>query len=190
MIRKKSQWLSLKNMAAAAMMAAVLCVLSPISIPIPGAVTSITLATFAVYLTSAALPLSQSILSILIYILIGAVGLPVFANYSGGIGVIAGPTGGYIIGYIVCAAATGLIIGRFPKRFFVYPAAIVVGAVLCYTCGTVWFVFLTGKGLAAALSMCVIPYIPFDIVKIAAASALAFRLRRLLSVYNINSGTH
>lgn len=187
---KKRQWLSIKNMTAAAMMAAVLCVLSPISIPVPGAVTSITMATFAVYLASAALPVSQSLLSILVYIILGCIGLPVFSNYSGGIGVIAGPTGGYIAGYILCAVTTGLIIGTFPNRFFIYPAAIAAGAFLCYACGTAWFIFLTGKGLAAALSMCVIPYIPFDIVKIAAASALSFRLRRLFSVYSINSRTH
>ena len=91
------------------MTAAVICVLAPISIPVPTAAASVTLATFAVYLATSALSPLQSFLSVMIYILLGCAGLPVFSNFTGGAGVIAGPTGGYIIGYICCALAIVLI---------------------------------------------------------------------------------
>ena len=178
--------LTLKNMVLSAMMAAVLCVLAPLAIPVPAAATQITLATFAVYLSATSLTTFQSVSSVFIYILLGAVGLPVFAGFSGGVGAIAGPTGGYIIGYLFCAAAAGLIINRFTRRFFMYPVALIIGTFLCYTCGTIWFVIMTGNGLAAALVMCVLPFIPADIVKIIVAAAAGFRLRKLLSINHIN----
>lgn len=178
---KAQSKLSIKTMAVSAMMAAVICVLAPISIPVPTAAASVTLATFAVYLATAALPPFQSFLSVLIYILLGCAGLPVFSNFTGGAGVIAGPTGGYIIGYICCALGGGLLINKFGHKFFIYPAALILGTVLCYLCGTVWFVCLTGKGLAAALTMCVIPFIPLDIIKIVIAAPVGFRMRKALS---------
>ena len=83
-------------------------------------------------------------------------------------------------------AAAGLIINRFTRRFFMYPVALIIGTFLCYTCGTIWFVIMTGNGLAAALVMCVLPFIPADIVKIIVAAAAGFRLRKLLSINHIN----
>ena len=179
MTKAKSK-LSIKTMAVSAMMAAVICVLAPISIPVPTAAASVTLATFAIYLATSALSPLQSFLSVMIYILLGCAGLPVFSNFTGGAGVIAGPTGGYIIGYICCALAGGLLIQKFSNKFFVYPLALVLGTALCYVCGTLWFISLTGKGLAAALTMCVIPFIPLDIIKIVVAAPVGFRLRKAL----------
>lgn len=180
MTKAKSK-LSIKTMTVSAMMAAVICVLAPISIPVPTAAASVTLATFAVYLATAALTPLQSLLSIMLYILLGCAGLPVFSNFTGGAGVIAGPTGGYIVGYICCALGAGWLIQRFQDKFFVYPAALILGTALCYLCGTIWFVFLTGKGLAAALTMCVLPFIPLDIIKIIIAAPIGFRLRKALT---------
>ena len=101
MTKAKSK-LSIKTMAVSAMMAAVICVLAPISIPVPTAAASVTLATFAVYLATSALSPLQSFLSVMIYILLGCAGLPVFSNFTGGAGVIAGPTGGYYRLHLLC----------------------------------------------------------------------------------------
>lgn len=175
--------LSIKTMSVSAMMAAVICVLAPIAIPVPTAAASVTLATFAVYLAAGALSPLQSFLSVVLYILLGFAGLPVFSGFTGGAGVIAGPTGGYIIGYIFCVLGAGLLIAKFPGKFYIYPIALIIGTALCYICGTIWFVHLTGKGLAAALSMCVIPFIPLDIIKIIIAAPVGFRLRKTLAQF-------
>ena len=159
-------------MVLTAMFAAIIAVASWIAVPLPFTPIPINLGTLAVTLAGAFLGYKYGSFSVLIYILLGAVGVPVFAGFTGGIGHIAGPTGGYIVGYITSAFLCGLIIdtiGRNDPEWWVTAAAALTGTASCYVLGTIWFMILTNTGLAASLSMCVIPFLPGDAFKITAA---------------------
>lgn len=159
-------------------------------IQIPLAPVPISLATFAIFLTASLLGCKYGSLSLIVYVLLGAAGVPVFAGFSGGFGIIAGPTGGYIIGYIFTAFITGLIIDRYMhiqrnnsassfKTAPSYPVlaiAMALGLAACYLLGTVWFIHLTGWTLHKSLMTCVIVFLPGDALKIALASILAKKL--------------
>ena len=154
--------------------AAMICVFAPFSVPV-GPIP-ISLASFAVYIASA-LGAKKGCAAVGIYILIGALGLPVFSGFSGGISKIAGLTGGYIIGYMFCAIISGIIVERFGRKKVVYPVAFIVGTIILYAFGTAWFMIQSGNGLYESLLACVIPFLIGDAVKIAAASAIVYRMR-------------
>ena len=122
----------------------------------------------------------HGLLAVAVYILVGAVGLPVFSGFTGGVQKLFGATGGYIAGYIPCALIAGLLIDRFENKKWIYPAAMVLGTVALYALGTAWFMFVTKNSLAASLAVCVVPFLPGDALKIVAASAIAYPLRRLV----------
>ena len=166
---------SVRDMVFTALFAAVLCAVAPFSFsvgPIP-----LSLATFVIYLAAGALDWKLGVLSVLLYILMGAIGLPVFTGFSGGFHKIAGVTGGYIIGYIPLAMAGGAISKAFGNKLWACAFGMVVGTVLLYTCGTAWFMLQTGSSLTASLTLCVIPFLPGDTAKIAVACVAAPKLR-------------
>ena len=140
--------------------AAVMVVCSWIAIPLPSGV-----------------PIKYGTLTQLVYVLLGCVGLPVFAGFNGGLHVIAGPTGGYIIGYILCAGIVGLIASR-TKSFWALVGAMILGVLACYAFGTLWYIHLMDITFAVGLAQCVIPFLPFDAIKIALAALLVQRLRQ------------
>lgn len=154
--------------------AAMICVFAPFSVPV-GPIP-ISLASFAVYIASA-LGAKKGCAAVGIYILIGALGLPVFSGFSGGISKIAGLTGGYIIGYMFCALLSGIIIERAGNKKSAYPMAFIIGTAVLYAFGTAWFMIQSGNGLYESLLACVIPFLIGDAVKIAAASAIVYRMR-------------
>lgn len=166
------------QMAETALMSAVLCVISPFTIPLPGSPVPLSLATFAVYLAAALLGAKKGALSVLIYLLLGMVGLPVFSCFSGGPGVLLGPTGGYLMGYVFCALVTGLLLGRGVNNLL----AMGLGTLACYSLGTVWFMIVM-KGtytLVQAFFVCVVPYLIFDAVKIFVAAAVIVPIRKIV----------
>ena len=154
--------------------AAMICVFAPFSVPV-GPIP-VSLASFAVYIASA-LGAKKGCAAVGIYILIGALGLPVFSGFSGGISKIAGLTGGYIIGYMFCALLSGIIIERAGNKKSAYPMAFIIGTAVLYAFGTAWFMIQSGNGLYESLLACVIPFLIGDAVKIAAASAIVYRMR-------------
>ena len=139
-------------MVTTAFMAAVTCILAPLSIPIGPVPISLT--NLAIYLS--------------LYLLIGLAGLPVFSGFSGGIGKLAGPTGGYIIGFIPMAIIAGIIIDHFRKRW-IQLLGMILGTAVCYVFGTAWFCMQAGYTVSAALAVCVIPFIPGDLIKMVIA---------------------
>jgi biotin transport system substrate-specific component len=155
-----------------------------ISVPLPFTPVPINLATLSVFMAGGLLGARYGALSQAVYVLLGAVGLPVFSNFSGGIGKIAGPTGGYILGYVVAAAVVGLIAGRSrPSRARLADAArlafaMAAGMAACYSIGTAWFMYSMGVNIQSALVMCVIPFLLGDALKIAAGTWLCGRLRK------------
>lgn len=159
-----------------ALFAALTAVLSQFSIPI-GPVP-INLATLSVFIAGAVLGAKFGALSQLVYVLLGAAGLPVFAGFRGGVHVIVGPTGGYILGYIAAAWLVGLISRHFGGKILGLLVSMVAGLLLCYLLGTVWFIIVTKTGLWASLTLCVLPFLIGDAVKIAAAITVVPQLNK------------
>lgn len=164
-----------------AIFAAIICILAPFSFYM-GAVP-ISLATFAVYLAAAILKPVSSVTCIIIYILLGAVGLPVFSGFIGGFQQLAGLTGGYIVGYIPCAFIISSIISRYENKKSAYPLAMLAGTAVCYLCGTAWYIYQSKSGIAAAVTVCILPFLLGDAVKIAAACALSFAVKPRLKKF-------
>lgn len=147
--------------------ASIICILSIITIPI-GQVP-ITMALIGVFLTAAILPPISATVSVLVYLLIGLVGVPVFSGFGAGVGVILGATGGYLMAYPLMALAVSGLSKLFKGRWFGFWIGIITALLLCYGLGTLWFCKVTGTGFMAALAICVFPFIPFDLAKAAAA---------------------
>lgn len=170
-----------------AMMAVVMAICSWISIPL---VIPFTLQTFGVFMTLLLLGGKLGSVSILIYILLGTVGVPVFAGFSGGLGVLLGPTGGYIVGFLASGllfwAAQGLWKGKSEKAALILRNITLALCLLaCYAFGTVWFVIVMASrgnqySFIQALGMCVFPYLLPDLGKLVLANIVYLPLRRVL----------
>ena len=173
------------DMAYMALFAVLMAVCSWISLPL-GPVP-FTLQTFAVFLAVGVLGGRRGTITILVYILMGAVGLPVFSNFSGGIGQLMGATGGYILGFLGSALVMWAMEGLLGKKTWVLAVSMVLGLVVCYAFGTFWFMQVYARtsgpvGVMAALGWCVFPYILPDLGKIALALLLGNRLSRVLKL--------
>jgi len=168
-----------KRLTSTALMAALCCVIAPISIPI-GAVP-VSLSLLAIYITATLSGIGQGAAAVGIYIALGALGLPVFAGYTGGFERIAGMTGGFIIGYLPCALVIALITSGDKIPFWRYPVGMMLGTLVCYICGALWFSVVTQTGFRNAIAVSVLPFVPLDVIKIAAASLLCPRIKKALS---------
>lgn len=169
----KSKW-SAKDMAYVAIMAVVIAICSWISIP---TTVPFTLQTFAVFLAVGVLGGRRGTFAVLVFILLGAVGVPVFAGFQGGIGVLLGTTGGYIIGFLLSALLYWAMTRALGEKTPVMVAAMVLGLIVCYAFGTAWFMIVYARnsgaiGLGTALGWCVFPFVIPDLVKIALAVGL------------------
>ena len=167
-----------------AVMAAVISAVAPFALPI-GPIP-ITLGTLVMYLAGYVLGGKRAGVAVLVYVLLGAVGVPVFNGFTGGLGVVAGPTGGYIVGFIPMAFLSGLVAERFPNNRVLQFAGMVFATAVLYALGTAWFCVQAGKSLAAALSVCVFPFIPGDLAKMAVAMLFGPVLRERL----VRAGIH
>ncbi len=168
-----------QKIAFTGILAAMICLLAPLSLP-AGAIP-ISLATFAIYITACIVNVKTSVCAVIIYILLGAVGLPVFSSFRGGFHMLAGITGGYLIGYIPCAVIIGLLVGKFENKKWIYPLSIILGTAICYLIGTLWYMLQTNSGFSSALTVCVLPFIIGEIVKIPVASLVGMTLRKRLT---------
>lgn len=167
------------QMAVTALMAAVLCVIGPLSVPI-GAIP-ISLSNFVISLTVWLLGPKFGTLSVAIYLALGAVGMPVFSGYGGGLAKLAGPTGGYLIGYLAMALIGGLFVEKSKGNPVVSGIGLVLGVAVSYVFGTAWFVFQMGCELSYALAVCVYPFIAFDLAKVIVACVIGALLRKRLT---------
>ena len=166
------------QMAVTALMAAVMCVLGPLTVPI-GAVP-ISLANFVICLTAWLLGPKFGTLSVAVYLCIGLIGVPVFSGYGAGLAKLAGPTGGYLVGYLLLALIGGLFIEKSNGNPVVSGIGLVLGDAACYVLGTAWFVFLMQCELGYALSVCVYPFIALDLAKIVVSCVVGALLRKRL----------
>ncbi|MDD4074664.1 MAG: biotin transporter BioY [Eubacteriales bacterium] len=174
--------LQTKDMLRIALFSALIVLCTYISIP---AAVPFTMQTFAVFLALAVLGGKNGSIAIVVYILLGAVGLPVFAGGKGGIFALIGPTGGYLTGFILMGLCFRLITNRLGTGTLPIVLALLAGLLLCYAYGTVWFVMLYVRAakpitLGAALGMCVLPFLLPDALKLTLAMVLAKRLKPLV----------
>lgn len=166
------------NLCIAALFAALTAVLTQLAIPI-GPVP-ITLGTFSVFLAGALLGAELGVISQAVYVLLGVVGVPVFSGFKGGFGVLIGPTGGYIAGYILAAWLVGYITKRHGNKIYILILAMLAGYFAYTTAGTCWYMFSIKTGFIEALMVCVVPFILGDALKIVLAATLAYQLRPIL----------
>lgn len=172
----------LRQMVFNAIFAALICVLAPMSVPI--GTVPISLGLFAVLLAGVVLDPRDSVQSVALYLVLGAVGVPVFSGWHGGFQVLVGPTGGYLWSYILVAPLVGLLRMAFPKASqhkvwgYVWEiAACIISVAVCYIGGTIQFCAVMGMAVVPALSACVFPFIPFDLFKCVAAVAIGRSVR-------------
>jgi len=172
--------LKTNGMILCALFAALTGVGGLIAIPLPFTPVPITLQTFFTFLAGAILGKYLGALSQLIYLLLGVVGLPVFAKGSSGIGVLLGPTGGYLIGFIPAAFLVGYLLERREKPSFgLIFLAMVVGVVAIYLPGVGWLMWVARMNLVKALLLGVLPFMPGDAVKIVVGALIMKRATRL-----------
>ena len=172
-----------RNMVLVSLFAALIAICSWISIP---TAVPFTLQTMAVFLAVGLLGGKLGTLCVGVYILLGAVGLPVFAGFKGGLGALFGTTGGYIVGFLLTALLMWAMEKWTGKNKWALLLSMVLGLLVCYAFGTVWFryVYLSSTGPVgwiSVLSWCVIPFLIPDAIKIAVAFLLTLRLRKVIS---------
>ena len=165
------------HMAATALMAAITCILAPLSIPIGPIPISLT--NLAIYLSLYLLGWKWGASSYLIYLLLGAAGMPVFSGFTGGLGILMGNTGGYLVGFLPMAILAGWVIDHSRSRL-IQLCGMLAGTAVCYVLGTAWFCFLGTTTPLAALSLCVFPFIPGDLLKMLLAMGVGAMLREQL----------
>lgn len=175
-----------------ALMSGVFCVLAPVAMPIPFSPVPITFGTFILYLTAAVLGCRKGVISVAVYLLIGLAGLPVFSGFTAGFTKLLGPGGGYMIGYLPAALLIGWLVdmavkkgkmsGARWKQGLVFAGIFFCGAFLCYSFGTVWFLCVMDGSytLGQALLVCVVPFLPFELIKIVMAAVLLPTVRNML----------
>ena len=166
---------SVRDICYAGLFAAVIAVMAQISIPMPLGVP-MTMQTFAITLAAVVLGSKLSAIATLVYLLLGAVGVPVLANFSGGIDKFVGPTGGFLISFPIMAYIIGLEHRNAFKGAF--PVAVVVGTVVNYIVGVILFVIVAHITVSVAVSACVLPFIPTAIIKAVLACVLGLNIRK------------
>lgn len=164
-------------MTTYAIITALICIFAPMSVPIgpiPISLTNLILY-FAIYL----LGTKGTAVSYVVYLLLGIVGLPIFSGYEGGPAKLVGPTGGYLIGFFFIIFVAGITFEKVQGKWRI-PLTIlgmIIGTAIAYTFGTIWFIYQAKCDLAYALTICVVPFVPFDLAKIAVATILGVAVR-------------
>lgn len=172
--------LNIKHLTLTGLMAAVLCILAPISFHIPVSPVAISLGFLAIYFVTCVLGMKLGTLSVVIYILLGLAGLPVFSGFLGGPGPLFGPTGGYILGYLFMAPICGFFVDRWGDRPLLRFLGMALGSVVCYLFGTAWLAYQQSCTFYHALTLAVLPFLPADLIKLLVASVVGGQLRKRL----------
>lgn len=174
---EKKQKLKALDLAYVGLSAALIAVCAWIAIPLT---VSITLQTMAICLVAGLFGWKRGTLSVIIYILLGMIGLPVFTGFKSGLAVIAGPTGGYVLGFIFTAIIVGIATEKIGKKIWQCILFMAIGVLVCYLFGTIWFTIAYKVTFISALSTCVFPFLLPDAVKIIVASILVNRLKKFI----------
>ena len=174
---KQTKKINVRDLCYAGLFAAVIAVTAQISIPMPLGVP-MTMQTFSITLAAVVLGSRRSALSTVIYLALGAIGIPVLANFTGGIDKFVGPTGGFLISFPLMAFIIGLGVEHRKAFKGAYVTALIAGTLANYAVGVVMFCLLMKKSVSVAMAACVLPFIPTAIIKAALASVLGFAIRK------------
>ena len=174
--------LSVRYLSRCALFAALFCLCAWMHIPVGD--IAITLQTFALFCALFLLGGKGSTIVCCVYLLLGAVGLPVFSGFRGGVGVLLGATGGYIFGFLAATLTYWALTAIFGSRIRLYAA--IAGLAICYACGSAWFLLVwldsgSAVSLGFVLAKCVVPYVLPDCCKLLLAWLLSRRLKPHLS---------
>ena len=172
---------NIQKITLTALFAVIIAICSWLQLP---AAIPFTMQTFAVFLSLCLLGGKGGLTATAVYILLGAVGLPVFHGFTGGIGILAGNTGGYISGFIPAGLIYWLVTKKAGEKPLTKALALSAGLIACYICGTLWYTFVAGNsnGFGAVILTCVVPFIIPDIIKIILAVILSERLKRHIRI--------
>lgn len=168
--------ISVRNMTSTALVAALLCILGPVMLPI--GVIPVSLQVFSVYLAVCLLGMKRGTLAVAVYLLIGCAGLPVFAGFSGGAARLAAPAGGFLVGFIPLALISGWAVDRFEQKPVFQFVGMFAGLVVLYALGTAWLCASAHLPLNKALKAAVYPFVALDTAKLVAAMVLGKLVRR------------
>lgn len=169
--------LSTRDLIICAMFASITAILAQISIPLPFSTVPLTMQVFAVTISGVILGAKKGFISQLIYILLGAIGMPVFAGMSGGIGIVLGYTGGFIIAFPIMALVIGYVSERTDKIYYIM-ISMILALSINYLIGTLWYSFVAGVGMVEGFIVCVAPFLIADIIKIGLATAIGINIKR------------
>ena len=166
------------QLTTCAIFTALSAVLSQIIIPIN--LVPINLVHISILTAAGLLGMKYGTISQAAFVLLGVVGAPVFSNFSGGLSKLFGPTGGFILGYIACAFVAGFLVEKYGKSLRSIFLTMLPGWIMTYLLGVVWYMYVVQVNAAAALSACVLPFLPGDIAKTVLSAILVYRLRPVL----------
>ncbi|MCX7614262.1 MAG: biotin transporter BioY [Clostridiales bacterium] len=171
-----------KDLVFTALFAAITAICSQISIPLPFSPVPITLSLVAVFLTGGILNKRQALFAQLTYILLGSFGVPVFSGFRGGMGVLVGPTGGYLAAYPLMAFLIAYIIEKY-QRNSLFGSALGMSSALmvCYLFGSAWLAYSTKMGWYKAFLAGVAPFVLLDLIKISIVSSVSVPLRKAMN---------
>jgi len=173
-------------MCLCALFAAILCIFGPMAVPIGPIPVSLT--NLVLYVAIIIIGTKYTSISYLVYLALGIIGLPVFSGGMGGPAKLTGPTGGYLIGFILMIVVAGIFFEVTKGNLFFYIIGFIISTAIAYAFGTAWYVYSTDNQVWQALSVCVFPFIPFDIGKIVIAYVIGLPIRRALIRGNLISG--
>ena len=160
--------LSTKEIILCALFAAIISILAQISIPLPFTTVPLTMLIFAVSITGLILGSKLGTISVLIYLLLGGIGIPIFAQFSGGIGILLGPTGGYLLGLPLMVYIIGFTREKFSHHIIIF-LSLIFGLLSVYIAGTLMFALITGNTIYQSILYCVIPFVFVDLIKLVLA---------------------
>lgn len=177
---------TVKEVTLIGIFTAITVIFAQISIPIPFSPVPITLSIFGVFMTALILGSKCGTLSQLIYVLLGLCGLPVFSGFHGGIDVIAGPKGGYILSYPVMVLVVGLMLEK-KKQVSITDmiGMLVIGLIICYSIGATWLAIAIKADAAKAIAVGIAPFLPLDILKVVVAAVVGHQVRSTLLKANL-----
>lgn len=179
-----SNRISTKSLVLIGLMTAITCIIAPFVFPLPGSPVPITLGTLALYISIFVLGWKRAAVSCVIYLLLGLIGIPVFSGFSAGPAKIAGPTGGYLLGYLFLIIVAGILIEHRSNNRIICAIALMLGTTLCYLFGTLWLKYQMSLTFPAALATGVLPYISGDLLKIVIAITVGPALKNRLAGIN------
>lgn len=171
--------LSIQEICYISLFTAVIAIMAQITIPTPSGVP-ITLQTFAIILAAVVLGAKLSTISTCIYLLLGAIGAPVLAGWTGGLGKFVGPTGGFLISFPLMALIIGLGVNFSHKFKGLFIISLILGITVNYIIGVAFFCFITKCSIMAGFTACVPSFITTDVIKAVLASIVGFELRKRL----------